>query len=157
MSADDDANRALEFTITKLSKAAAKKGLIRAELPSNVASGLADQIFFAVDLLKKGAKITPGQLGLLLAQKGLGIFKIASQGQWDCGIAIATVLFSLIKFSAAGPASALVQACSLLYDCYCMDRSCGITDAVNAEIQKRTLPVVIFLDAGVRQWLSRGY
>ena len=104
--------------VTRASKEAVEKGLIKATLPPHVASGVADQLYCAIDLLKSGAKISPGKLGLILAQKGLGIFKISSGGHWDCGIAIATVLISIAKTGIGGPATAFYNAANLLYDCY---------------------------------------
>jgi hypothetical protein len=37
---------------------------------------------------------------------------------------------------------------SLLNDCYSMDKSCGISDAVAAEIRKRIEPAALFLEQG---------
>ncbi len=157
MSKDEDVKKAMVIVVTRVSKELSKKGA-SVYLPNHIASGVADQIFFAVEVIKSGANITPAKLSVLLASKGLGVFKLASEGGFDCGIKIATVLLGIAKFAVSPvgtPAAVMATAVSLLYDCYSADKSCGISAAVQAEINRRMLPIAVFLDNGVREVMSR--
>ncbi len=68
------------------SKKAVKDGSAALDLPEDIQKFLASQLSFAFDLLKKGNKLTPRYLGVLLAHKGIGIADLASSKRYDCAI-----------------------------------------------------------------------
>jgi hypothetical protein len=158
MSAED---AAIFYELIKSSsKQVVKNGGAKMGLPANVASGIADQISCAFDLVKKGATITPANLALVLFNKGLGIAKIAAGKEYACGIAILTLSTAVINAAFfttfSGPGYAVVKAISLVSDCYAMDKSCGISDAVVKKIDDVVDPAYMWLDTGIVQWISHG-
>lgn len=103
---------------------------------------MGDQLTFTYEVLKTGANITPSKLAVLLAEKGLGIAKIANTaGKLTCAISVAAVGLGVVKAAGAllgtgatgGAASGvlLVEVGSLLYDAYQMDANCGLSAAVS--------------------------
>lgn len=141
-------------------KQAVRRGTLIAGLPDDVCKFLAGQLAFTFDLLKKGNKLTPGYLGILLAGKALGVADLALDQRYDCAISVlllATSLTKSIGFTTfTGPAHLLVNAASLLADCYSVDKSCGVSDVVQKKVQAVTLPAAMWLESGVVEWLSRG-
>ena len=141
-------------------KQAVQRGALSAGLPDDVSKFLGRQLAFTFDLLKKGSKLTPGTLGILLAGKTLGVADLAFGPRYDCAISVlllATSLTKSIGFTTfSGPLPLLVNAASLLADCYSVDKSCGISDAVQERVQAVTLPAAMWLETGVVEWMSRG-
>jgi len=141
-------------------KQAVKQGSAKAGLPDDVSKFLASQLSFTFDLLKKGSKLTPGYLAVLLAQKGLGIADLALGKRFDCAIAVLLLGTSLTKAvgltTFTGPAHFAVTSAELLSECYGVDKSCGVSDAISEQVEKVTLPAAMWLEQGVIQWLSRG-
>ena len=128
------------------------------ELPDDCSKFLANQLAFTYDLIKKGNKLTPGYLGILLANKTFGIADLVLGKRFDCGFAILFLGSSLTKAalftSFTGPGLALVTAAELLSECYNVDKTCGISEAVSQEIDKATRPAYMWLEQGVMDWLS---
>ncbi|HKR36467.1 MAG TPA: hypothetical protein VJT10_16605 [Steroidobacteraceae bacterium] len=151
----------LFYKLIKVSgKQAVKYGSSKTGLPDDVSKFLAGQLSFAFDLIKKGSKITPGYLAVLLAQKGLGIADLAVSQRYDCAITVLLLGTSLTKSIAlttfTGPAHFAVTAAELLAECYSVDKSCGVSDAISQQIDEVTLPAAMWLEQGVMQWISRG-
>lgn len=148
----------------KLTKAAAKQavrqGAAKADISEDMSKFLASQLAFTYDLVKKGAKVTPRHLAALLFDKGLGIADLVLGRRFDCAIAALILGSSLVKSFALttfeGPAVFVIDAAQLLAECYSMDKTCGISDAVSEEIQKASLPAYIWMERGVVEWMSRG-
>jgi len=148
----------------KLLKASAKQGVkqgsSKADLPDDVSKFLANQLSFTFDLVKKGSKITPGYLAVLLAHKGLGIADLALGKRYDCAITVLLLGASLTKAIAlttfTGPVHLAITAAELLSECYSVDKTCGISDAAYKEIEKATLPAYMWLEQGIVGWISHG-
>lgn len=146
----------------KLVKASAKhavrQGSIKGGLPDEVAGFLATQLAFTFDLVKKGHKLTPAYLAVLLAQKSLGMASLASAHRYDCAITVLLLGTSLTKAIAmtafTGPVHLLITAAELLSECYSVDKSCGVSDAVYEKIEETALPAYIWMEQGIVQWLS---
>ena len=142
------------------SKQAVKQGSIKAGLPDEVAGMLSSQLAFTFDLVKKGTKLTPGYLAILLAQKNLAIAKLATGARYECAITALLLAASLTTAVAmtgfTGPVHLLITAAELLSECYSVDKSCGISDTVNKQIEEVTLPAYIWMEQGIVQWMSRG-
>ncbi|MCK6395777.1 hypothetical protein, partial [Zoogloea sp.] len=121
---------------------------------------LASQLSFTFDLVKKGNKITPGYLAVLLAQKGLSIADLAAGNRFDCAITALLLGTSLTKAIAlttfTGPAHLAITAAELLSECYRMDKTCGISDTAYKEVEKVSLPAYMWLEQGIVEWMSRG-
>lgn len=141
-------------------KQAVKQGASKAELPDEISKFLASQLSFTFDLLKKGSKLTPGYLAVLLAQKGFSIADLAAGKRFDCGITMVLLGTSLTKAVAlttfTGPVHLAFTAAELLSECYSVDKSCGISDAAYKEVEKVTLPAYMWLEQGIVEWMSRG-
>lgn len=148
----------------KLMKAGAKQsvkhGAGKLDLPDEVATFLASQLSFTFDLLKKGARLSRGDLMALLVQKQLSIAQLATGKRFDCALAFAVLGLSLTKAVAfttfTGPAHFAVTAVELLAECYSVDKSCGISDAAYRAAEKVALPAATWLEQGIVQWISRG-
>jgi hypothetical protein len=141
-------------------KQAVKKGAAKVDLPDDVSRFLASQLSFTFDMVKKGSKLTPGYLAVLLAQKGLGIADLALGQRFDCAITVALLGASLTKAIAlttfTGPAHFAITAAELLSECYSVDKTCGISDAAYKEVEKVTLPAYMWMEQGIVDWMSRG-
>jgi hypothetical protein len=148
----------------KLMKAGArqaiKQGSAKADLPDDLSKFLASQLAFTFDLVKKGSKLTPGYLAVLLAQKGLSIADLAAGKRLDCAITVLLLGTSLTKAIAlttfTGPAHLAITAIELLSECYSMDKTCGISGADYKEIEKVSLPAYMWLEQGIVEWMARG-
>jgi hypothetical protein len=155
--------------IKKASKESVKYGLTKSSVPDHVASGIADQRAVSYDLVKTSCEatlssraITPEHLVLALAQKGIGIAKIASGKQgWQCGVAVAVLGVGLYKAFGALVADVgsegvltsvfLYEAGSALADLYAMDETCGISSAVEEKINEEVLPIYMWFDRGIKE------
>jgi hypothetical protein len=132
----------------KLMKATArqavKQGGAKAERPDDLSQFLASQLEFTFDLLKKGGKLTPGYLTILLINNKLSIAKLATGKRFDCAIGVLLLSTSLAKIiiwtTFSGPAHFAINAVELLSECYGMDKTCGISDAVYKEFEKAAMP-----------------
>jgi hypothetical protein len=157
----DDQTEVLVAVVKLASKQAVKQGSAKVGIPDDVAKMLADQLSFTISILKTGAKLTPGQLSLLLASKYAGLGSIATAHRYDCAIAVIVLGCSLAKTtlygSVSGPGSLLVTAADLLAATYSMDQSCGVSEVVKRKVEDVALPAYLWLDQGVTGWLSRGY
>ncbi|MCJ2081700.1 hypothetical protein [Methylobacterium sp. J-090] len=151
--------------IKKASKEGLKRGLIKADIHDNVASGLADQYAFAYELIAKGAKITPEKLSIALIEKGIGIARMGSAAErYQCGLAAAIVGIGFFKsFRAAAAAAATEGALTPLFLCetaeliekvYQMDKKCGLSRAVKTEVMKRTEPAYMWFENGIIAWIG---
>ena len=142
------------------SKKVVQQGASSLELPEELQRFLASQLSFTFDLIKKGNKLTPACLAVLLAQKGLGIADISMGKRYDCAISILLMSASLVKAIAlttfTGPAHLAVTAAELLAESYSVDKTCGVSDAVYQKIEEKTLPAYIWMEQGIVQWMSRG-
>ena len=78
-------------------KESVKQGGSLMELPDDCSKFLANQLAFTYDLIKKGNKLTPGYLGILLANKTFGIADLVLGKRFDCGFAILFLGSSLTK------------------------------------------------------------
>ncbi|TKD46939.1 hypothetical protein [Azotobacter chroococcum] len=140
-------------------KQAVRQGAAKAELPDELSTLLADQLAFTSDLIKKGKKLTPGYLLVLLIQNNLSLAKVATGKRFDCAISVLLLSISLTKAIAltafTGPAHFAVTAAELLSECYSMDKTCGISEAAYKEVEKVTLPAYIWLEQGIIEWISK--
>ena len=141
-------------------KQAVKQGAAKADLPEDLSRFLASQLSFTFDLVKKGAGLTPGYLAVLLAHRGIGDADLAVGRRFDCRITALLLGASLTKAIAlttfTGPAQLAITAAELLAECYSMDKTCGISDAVYKEVERVSLPAYIWLEQGIVEWMSRG-
>ena len=129
-------------------KKAVQQGSTKGGLPDDVSKFLASQLSFTFDLLKKGNKLTPGYLAVLLGERGLSLVDIVVGKRYDCIITMLLLGMSLTKVIAltsfTGPAHLAITAVGLLSDCYSVDNTCGISDAVYKEVDKASLPAYIY-------------
>jgi hypothetical protein len=167
--ASEEEKKFCEKIVKKAAKEAVKYGLIKAELPSYVASGIADQLAVAYDLVKASSdatqssgSISPEKLTIALLQKGLGMAKIASGNRgWQCGVAVAVLSVGLYKAGGSLVADGvsegvltplfLAEAGSALADAYAMDEKCGISDAVQSKVNEVVLPIYMWFENGVKE------
>ena len=141
-------------------KEAVKRGSAKAGLPDELSKFLASQLAFTFDLVKKGSKITPVYLGILLLQKTLSIVNLAAGKRFDCAITVLLLGTSLTKAvgltTFTGPTHFAITAAELLSEYYSMDKTCGISQAAYQEIEKVSLPAYIWLEQGMVELILRG-
>jgi hypothetical protein len=153
--------------IKKASQKGVEHGLVRSEIQEHVASGLADQYAFTFELISSGTKVTPEKLAVLLAEKGLGIAKLASgDGRYQCGITVMLFGIGFFKsFRAAVAAAAteglatyllICEVSELVQTMYELDAKCGVSATARKEAEKRLLPAYTWVENGIFKWISSG-
>ena len=155
---NDDQKFVFHKLIKTASKSAVKQGLLKAELPGEVADFLAEQLSFTYDLLKKGHKIDGKTLSVLLAQKALSGTRLALSGKHECAIAFLFLTVSFAKAVSAttmGPVGLSVTAFELVKDTYTMGNTCSAP--VQQKITEVAAPAYGWLESGIMQALSRGH
>jgi hypothetical protein len=156
--ASTDEEAALYKIVKAASKQAVKQGSAKAGLPDYVARFLAGQLAFTMDLLRKGASVTPGTLKILFLRKFIGMADLATEGRYDCAASVALLGISLTNSffltTVSGPLGLLAEAADLLSQVYAADRSCGLSDAAYRQIEKVATPAAMWLEQGVVDWLT---
>lgn len=146
--------------IKSLSKQMVKQGASQLELSEDVATFLARQLAFTMDLLKKGHTITPGYLALLLTSKAASIADLAAGKRYECGFAVLFLSTSLTKAAVfttfAGPGHFIWTAAELLAEVYSADKACGVSAAVSKKVEETVVPGYMWLESEILRWISSG-
>ena len=170
------ASREIHGVIAKLltengGKIAAKSGGV-AGTAMNSAHGdvitfVAAQAEFTVDVMSRGSKITPAQLSVALATKGLSITGLSDNEYVKCAGSLASVAAQLsaassLTISTAG--AAIVPAILLLSDTYMLVQSCTpaaskAMDDIDRAVDEVTEDVTKYdwSDKGMMEWAGQGF
>jgi len=155
----DDKNFIFHKVIKTVSQQAVKQGALRAELPSEVANYLAEQLAFTYDLVKKGHRIDAKTLTVLLAQKTLSVSRLAVHNQYNCTIALLLLTASVTKAGLSGatlgPVGLSFTAFDLVSQVYSTGNTCS--EPVQQKIVEIATPAYGWLESGIMQALSQGH